>query len=137
MLAPRKVRYRKRQKGRLKGKANRGNQVSFGEVGLKATSHGKISAQQIESARIAITRFIKRGGKVFIRIFPDRPITEKPAEVRQGKGKGNPVGWEAPVRPGRVLYEVAGVDVDTAREALRRAGHKLSVKTTVVTKEGF
>ncbi|WP_029893991.1 50S ribosomal protein L16 [Desulfohalovibrio reitneri] len=137
MLAPKKIKFRKRQKGRLRGKAQRGTSVSFGEFGLKAVSHGKITAQQIEAARIAITRHVKRGGKVWIRIFPDQPITAKPAEVRQGKGKGAPVGWVAPVKPGRVMYELAGVDPELAREALTRAAHKLPVKTTIVFKEGL
>ncbi|MFW5486856.1 MAG: 50S ribosomal protein L16 [Desulfovibrio sp.] len=136
-LSPKKVKFRKRQKGRLRGKALRGNTVSFGDIGLKALTPGKLTSQQIEAARIAITRHVKRGGKVWIRVFPDMPITAKPAEVRQGKGKGAPVGWVAPVRPGRVLYEIKGVDLETAKEALTRAAHKLPVKTSIVVKEGL
>lgn len=137
MLAPRKVKFRKRQKGRLRGKAQRGNSVSFGEIGLKALEHGKITSQQIESARVAIMRHIKRGGKVWIRIFPDFPVTKKPAEVRMGKGKGAPEGWVAPVKPGRVMYEVKGVDIELAREALKRASYKLPIRTAIVVKEGL
>jgi large subunit ribosomal protein L16 len=136
-LSPKKVKFRKRQKGRLRGKALRGNTVSFGDIGLKALTPGKLTSQQIEAARIAITRHVKRGGKVWIRVFPDMPITAKPAEVRQGKGKGAPVGWVAPIRPGRVLYEIKGVDLQTAKEALTRAAHKLPVKTSIVVKEGL
>ena len=137
MLAPAKVKFRKRQKRRLRGPATRGTRVSFGEVAIKALAHGKLTSQQIEAARVAIMRHIKRGGKVFIRIFPDIPITAKPAEVRQGKGKGAPVGWVAPVEPGRVLYEVKGVDMALAKEALTRAMHKLPIKTAIVVKEGL
>lgn len=137
MLAPKKVKFRKRQKGRLRGKALRGSIVSFGDIGIKAVEHGKMTSQQIEAARVAIMRHIKRGGKVWIRVFPDHPITEKPAEVRQGKGKGSPVGWYAPVKPGRVLYEVKGVDLQLAKEALTRAAHKLPFKTRIVVKEGL
>ncbi|XPV75313.1 MAG: 50S ribosomal protein L16 [Desulfovibrio sp.] len=136
MLAPKKVKFRKRQKGRLRGKAQRGSTIAFGDIALKTLEHGKISNNQIESARIAIMRHIKRGGQVWIRMFPDMPITAKPAEVRQGKGKGSPVGWVAPVKPGRILYEVKGVDLELAREALIRASHKLCVKTTIVVREG-
>jgi len=137
MLAPKRVKFRKRQKGRLRGKAQRGNSVSFGEIGLKALEHGKITSQQIESARIAIMRHIKRGGKVWIRIFPDIPTTSKPAEVRMGKGKGAPDGWVAPVKPGRIMYEVKGVDIALAKEALKRASYKLPIKTAIVVKEGL
>lgn len=137
MLSPRKVKFRKWQKGRLRGMATRGATVSFGDIGLKAVEHGKLSSQQIEAARVAIMRHIKRGGKVWIRIFPDRVKTEKPAEVRQGKGKGAPVGWFAAVKPGRVLYEIKGVDMETAKEALTRAMHKLPIKTKIVAKEGI
>ncbi len=137
MLAPKKLKFRKRQKGRLKGMAQRGNTVSFGEVGLKCLEHGKLTSQQIEAARIAISRHVKRGGKLWIRIFPDMPITAKPAEVRQGKGKGAPVGWVAPVQPGRVMYELAGVDLEIAKEALTRAAHKLPVKTAIVVREAI
>ncbi len=135
MLSPKKVRFRKQQKGRIKGKATRGTEVSFGELGLKAVEPGKITNQQIESARIAMMRHIKRGGKVYIRIFPDKPITAKPAETRQGKGKGSPVGWCAPVKPGKILYEIRGVNLELAKEALRRASYKLPLKTVIVEKE--
>lgn len=135
MLSPRKTKYRKQQKGRLKGMATRGNSVDFGEIGLKALEHGKLTSQQIEAARVAMMRHIKRGGKVFIRIFPDKPKTAKPAETRQGKGKGSPVGWIAPVRPGAVLYEISGVSLELAKEALVRASHKLPIKTSIVVKE--
>lgn len=136
MLSPRKTKFRKSQKLRLKGKAARGNSVAFGDIGLKALEPGKLSSQQIESARVAMMRHIKRGGKVWIRVFPDRPVTAKPAETRQGKGKGSPVGWCAPVRPGRVLYEIKGVSLELAKEALVRAMHKLPIKTAIVYKEG-
>ena len=137
MLAPKKTKFRKMQKGRLRGPATKGASIDFGDVGIKAMEHGKLTSQQIESARIAIMRHIKRGGKVWIRVFPDRVRTEKPAEVRQGKGKGSPVGWFAPVKPGRVLYEIKGVDIETAKEALTRAQHKLPIKTKIVVKEGL
>ena len=136
MLMPKKVKYRKRQKGRLRGKANRGSRVQFGEFGLKALEPGRISNRQIEAARIAITRYIKRGGKVWIRIFPDTPYTKKPAETRMGKGKGAPEGWVARVKPGRVLYEMEGVSEEVAREAMRLASHKLSIRTKFVTRLG-
>ncbi len=136
MLSPRKTKYRKQQKGRIKGMATRGNSVDFGEIGLKALEHGKLTNQQIEAARVAMMRHIKRGGKVFIRIFPDKPKTAKPAETRQGKGKGSPVGWFAPVRAGTVLYEISGVTPELAKEALVRASHKLPIKTSIVVKEG-
>ena len=137
MLTPKKTKFRKRQKGRLKGAATKGNTVAFGEIGLKALEHGKLTQQQIESARVAMMRHIKRGGKVWIRMFPDQPYTSKPAEVRQGKGKGSPVGFYAPVRPGKVLYEISGVPLDLAKEALIRACHKLPIKTAIVTREGM
>ncbi|WP_320009125.1 50S ribosomal protein L16 [Maridesulfovibrio sp.] len=137
MLSPKKVKFRKRQKGRLKGKAQRGSTIAFGDIAIKTLEHGKLTNNQIEAARIAIMRHIKRGGQVWIRVFPDMPITAKPAEVRQGKGKGSPVGWVAPVKPGRILYEVKGVDIALAKEALVRASHKLPVKTTIVVKEGL
>ena len=137
MLAPKKTKFRKMQKGRLRGPATRGASIDFGEVGIKALEHGKLTSQQIEAARVAIMRHIKRGGKVWIRVFPDRVKTEKPAEVRQGKGKGAPVGWFAAVKPGRVLYEIKGVDMETAKAALTRAMHKLPIKTKIVAKEGF
>jgi large subunit ribosomal protein L16 len=135
MLSPKKVKFRKQQKGRVRGMAQRGNTVAFGDIGLKAMECGKITSQQIEAARIAMMRHIKRGGKVFIRIFPDKTITAKPLEVRQGKGKGSPVGWCAPVQSGRILYEIKGVDVELAKEALKRAAYKLPIKTLIVEKE--
>jgi large subunit ribosomal protein L16 len=137
MLTPKKVKFRKRQKGRLKGDALKGNNVAFGEIGLKVLEHGKLTSQQIEAACVAAMRHIKRGGKMWIRIFPDQPYTAKPLETRQGKGKGAPVGWYAPVKPGRVLYEIKGVNLELAREALTRAAHKLPVKTTIVVREGL
>jgi len=136
MLSPKKMKFRKSQKLRLRGKALRGNTVAFGDVGLKALEHGKLTSQQIEAARVAMMRHIKRGGKVWIRVFPDRPVTAKPAETRQGKGKGSPVGWCAPIKPGRILYELKGVSPELAREALTRAAHKLPVKTAIVFREG-
>ena len=132
MLMPKKVKYRKQQKGKRRGKAWRGSEVTFGEYGLKAMETGWVSDRQIEAGRVAITRFIKRGGKIWIRIFPDKPITKKPAEVRMGKGKGAPEAWVAVVRPGRILYEMQGVSRDMAMEALRLAAHKLSVKTRFI-----
>lgn len=137
MLSPKKVKHRKWQKGRLRGLAYRGSSLAFGEIGLKATQHGQLSNQQIEAARIAMMRHIRRGGKVWIRVFPDRPVTAKPLETRQGSGKGAPVGWCAPVKPGRILYEVKGVPLELARRALILAAHKLPVKTVIVTREGF
>lgn len=132
MLSPKKVKYRKQQKGRMRGIARRGSHLNFGEYGLQAVGCGTISSKQIEAARIAMTRHIKRGGRIWIRIFPDKPFTKKPAEVRMGKGKGAPEGWVAVVRPGRILYEMQGVEKDVAKEAFRLAGHKLSVKTRFV-----
>jgi large subunit ribosomal protein L16 len=137
MLTPKKTKFRKRHKGRLKGQAQRGTYISFGDLGLKALAHGKLTSQQIESARVAMMRHIKRGGKVWIRVFPDQPYTSKPAEVRQGKGKGAPVGFYAPVRPGKILYEIKHADPKLAREALVRASHKLPIKTTIVFREGL
>ena len=136
MLMPKKVKYRKQQRGRMRGFARRGNTLNFGDFGLQALAPGWITSRQIESARIAITRHVKRGGKVWIRIFPDKPITKKPAETRMGKGKGSPEGWVAVVKPGRVLYELEGVDEDVAREAMRLASHKLPIKTRIVVREG-
>ena len=127
MLSPKKVKYRKRQTGRMKGIARRGSGLNFGEYGLQAVECGTVSSKQIEAARIAMTRHVKRGGKMWIRVFPDKPITKKPAEVRMGKGKGAPEGWVAVIRPGKILYEMEGVPVELAREALRLASHKLSV----------
>lgn len=135
MLMPKKVKYRKRQKGRMKGKAYRGSTVSFGDFALKALEPGWITSRQIEAARVAITRKAKKGAKIWIRIFPDKPITRKPAETRMGKGKGNPEFWVAVVKPGRILYEVAGVPEEIAREALRLASHKLPVKTKIVSRQ--
>jgi len=132
MLSPKKVKFRKQQKGRMRGTSRRGSQLNFGEFGLQAIECGTISARQIEAARIAMTRHVKRGARIWIRIFPDKPFTKKPAEVRMGKGKGAPEGWVAVVRPGRILYEMEGVPKDTAREAFRLAAHKLAVKTKVV-----
>lgn len=137
MLAPKRVKYRKWQKGRLRGLAHRGSTFAFGDIGLKTTQHGHLSSQQIEAARIAMMRHIRRGGKVWIRVFPDRPVTAKPLETRQGSGKGAPVGWCAPIKPGRILYEVKGVPYDLAVQALTLAAHKLPVKTIIVTREGF
>jgi large subunit ribosomal protein L16 len=135
MLQPKKVKHRKQHKGRIRGKARRGNAVSFGEYGLQALGAGRITARQIEAARIAMTRYVKRGGKVWIRIFPDKPVTKKPAETRMGKGKGNPEEWVAVVRPGRVLYEMEGVPIEIARAALRLAAHKLPIPTKFVARE--
>ncbi|MCB2149095.1 MAG: 50S ribosomal protein L16 [Deltaproteobacteria bacterium] len=132
MLSPKKVKYRKSQKGRMKGAAYRGSDLSFGEFGLQATDCGKISSKQIEAARIAMTRHVKRGGKIWIRIFPDKPFTKKPAEVRMGKGKGSTEGWVAIIRPGRLLYEMTGVSREMAQEAFRLAAHKLPIKTRFV-----
>ncbi len=134
-LMPKRTKYRKQQKGRNRGKAMRGNFVSDGEYGLQATEAGLITTNQIESARVAMTRYIKRGGKVWIKIFPDKPITKKPAETRMGKGKGAVEYWVAAVKPGRVMFEIAGVPEETAREALRLAANKLSVKCKFVKKE--
>ena len=135
MLQPKKVKHRKQQKGRMRGKAYRGSSLSFGDYGLQAVECGRITARQIEAARIAMTRHVKRGGKVWIRIFPDKPITKKPAETRMGKGKGAPEEWVAVIKPGRVMFEMAGVDEELAREAMRRAGHKLPVKTKFVKRD--
>jgi large subunit ribosomal protein L16 len=132
MLSPKRVKHRKVQKGRLTGLATRGTEISFGDFGLQATSCGHITARQLEAARIAMTRHIKRGGKVFIRVFPDKPQTKKPLEVRMGSGKGAVEQWVVPVKPGRMLYEIDGVDEETAKEAFRLAGHKLSVQVRFV-----
>ncbi len=136
MLAPKRVKYRKQMKGRTAGKATRGHTIAFGHYGLISLEPGWISSRQIEAARVALTREMKRGGKVWIRIFPDKPITKKPAETRMGKGKGNPEGWVAVVKPGRVLFEVEGISEELAREALRLASAKLPVRTKFVTREG-
>ena len=135
MLMPKKVKFRKVQRGRMCGKAWRGSSISFGEYGLKAMECGWITASQIEAARIAMTRFIKRGGKVWIRLFPDKPITKKPAETRMGKGKGAPEAWVAVIRPGKVLFEMEGVSPEMAREAMRLAAHKIPLKTKFVLRE--
>ena len=132
MLQPKKTKFRKQQKGRNRGLAQRGNFVAFGEFGLKATTRGYVTARQIEAARRAITRYVRRGGKLWIRIFPDKPITKKPLEVRQGKGKGSVEYWVAVVQPGKVLYEIQGINEETAREAFRLASAKLSVSTVFV-----
>ena len=134
-LLPKRTKYRKQQKGRNRGKATRGNVVNEGEFGLQSTEAGLITANQIEAARIAMTRYIKRGGKVWIKVFPNKPISKKPAETRMGKGKGAVEYWVAPVKPGRVLFELAEVNEEIAREALRLAAHKLPVKTKFVTRE--
>ncbi len=135
MLAPKRVKYRKQFKGRMRGKATRGSKISFGEYGLQAIEPGWISNRQIESARIAMTRHIKRGGKVWIRIFPDKPITSKPAETRMGKGKGSPEGWVAVVKPGRIMFELEGVDLKTAQRAMELASAKLPIKTRFVLRD--
>jgi large subunit ribosomal protein L16 len=137
MLSPKKVKFRKQQKGKMRGMARRGSSLNFGEYGLQAVDCGYISSKQIEAARIAMTRHVKRGGKMWIRIFPDKPFTKKPAEVRMGKGKGAPEGWVAVIRPGRILYEMEGVPVELAREALRLASHKLPIKTKFVERGDF
>lgn len=134
MLQPKRTKFRKQQKGRNRGLAQRGSKVSFGEYGLKATGRGRITARQIEAARRAMNRYIKRGGKIWIRIFPDKPITQKPLEVRQGKGKGNVEYWVAQIQPGRMLYEMEGVSEEVAREAFRLAAAKLPVTTTFVSR---
>ena len=134
-LLPKRTKYRKQQKGRNRGKATRGNTVNEGEYGLQATTAGWIKSNQIEAARVALTRYIKRGGKVWIKIFPDKPVTKKPAETRMGKGKGAPEYWVALVKPGRVMFELAGVPEEIAREAMRLAANKLPVKTKFVVRE--
>jgi large subunit ribosomal protein L16 len=135
MLAPKRVKHRKTHKGRMKGKSHRGNKVSFGEFGLQATEASWITNRQIEAARVAMTRHIKRGGKVWIRIFPDKPITQKPAETRMGKGKGNPESWVAVVKPGRVMFELEGVPEEVARRAMELASAKLPVKTRFLVRD--
>ena len=136
MLMPKRIKFRKQHRGRRRGQATRGNTVVFGEWGLQSLDPAWITNRQIEAARVALTRHIKRGGKVWIRIFPDKPVTKKPAETRMGKGKGNPEGWVAVVQPGRVLFEIEGVDEKLARAALRLASAKLSIKTRVVSRHG-
>ena len=135
-MMPKKVKHRKQMRGRMKGSPERGSRVAFGTYGLQTLEPHWITARQIEAARVAITRFIKRGGKVWIRLFPDKPITKKPAETRMGKGKGAPEEWVAPVRPGRILFEIDGVTLEQAKEAFRLASHKLPVKTRFVAREG-
>jgi large subunit ribosomal protein L16 len=135
MLQPKKVKHRKQQKGRMRGKAYRGSTLAFGDFGLKAEETGRLTSRQIEAARVAMTRHVKRGGKVWIRIFPDKPITKKPAETRMGKGKGNPEEWVAVVKMGRILYEMEGVPIKVAEEALRLAAHKLPISTRFVQRE--
>ena len=137
MLAPKKVKYRKKQKGRRSGLAQRGSTLSFGDYGILALDAGWITSRQIESARVAITRTMKRSGKLWIRIFPDKPITKKPAETRMGKGKGAPEYWVAVVKPGRIMFEFEGVDLDIAKRAAELASHKLPIKTKIVIREGF
>jgi large subunit ribosomal protein L16 len=134
MLMPKKTKFRKMQRGRMKGKARGGAAVNFGEFGLKSMEPCWLTNRQIEAARVAMTRYIKRGGKIWIRVFPDKPVTKKPAETRMGKGKGAPEYWVAVVRPGRILFEIEGVSVDMAREALRLAANKLPMKTKFVTR---
>ena len=135
MLAPKRIKYRKKHKGKMRGVSRRGNRVSFGDYGLQAVESAWISNRQIESARVAMTRHIKRGGKVWIRIFPDKPVTSKPAETRMGKGKGNPEGWVAVVKPGRMMFEMEGVGEEVARRAMRLASDKLPIKTRFVARE--
>ena len=137
MLIPKRVKRRKQHRGNIKGQAQKGNKVAYGEYGLVAAEGARITSRQIEAARIAMMRHIKRGGKVWIRVFPDHPVTAKPLETRQGSGKGAPVGWCAPVKPGRILYEIKGVSLELAKEALTRAAHKLPVKTVIVVREGL
>ncbi|HVN81277.1 MAG TPA: 50S ribosomal protein L16 [Terriglobia bacterium] len=136
MLMPKKVKYRKQQRGRMKGKAWRGSDIAFGEFGLKVLEPGWISDRQIEASRIAMTRFVKRGGKVWVRLFPDKPVTKKPAETRMGKGKGAPEFWVAVVRPGKVIFEMEGVKEEVAREAMRLAAKKLPIQTKFVSRMG-
>ncbi len=135
MLMPKRVKYRKKQRGRMKGNAQKGNYIAFGKYGLKAMESGWITSRQIEATRIAITRHVKRGGKVWIRIFPDKPVTKKPAETRMGKGKGSPEYWVAVVKPGRIMFELEGVDLELAKEAMRLASHKLPIKTKFIVNE--
>ena len=135
MLMPKRVKHRKQFRGRMKGRAHRGNTVTYGEYGLVALEPAWVTSNQIEAARVAMTRYIKRGGQVWIKIFPDKPVTEKPAETRMGSGKGSPEYWGAVVKPGRVMFEIAGVDKSVADEALRLAGHKLPLKTKIVKRE--
>ena len=137
MLMPKKTKYRKQQKGKMRGKASRGATLNFGDFGLQATECGWLTARQIEAARIAMTRFIKRTGRIWIRVFPDKPITKKPLETRMGKGKGPPEDWVAVIRPGRILYEMEGVPEERAREAFLLASHKLPIPTKFIQREGY
>jgi large subunit ribosomal protein L16 len=137
LLIPKKVKYRKQQRGKRRGLAHRGSTLSFGNFGLKATENGWLSTRQIEAARIAMTRYIKRGGKIWIRVFPDKPVTKKPAETRMGSGKGPPEDWVAVIKPGRIIYEMEGVSEVIAREAFRLAAHKLSIPTKFVKRESI
>lgn len=137
MLMPKRIKYRKQQRGRMNGKAVRGSRLAFGTYGLKALEPAWITARQIEAGRVAMTRYVKRSGKIWIRIFPDKPVTKKPAETRMGKGKGAPEFWVAVVKPGRILFEMEGIPEETAREALRLAAHKLPIKTKFVTATDF
>lgn len=136
MLQPKKFKYRKQQKGRIRGRATRANWLAFGKYGLQAVGRGWLNSREIEAGRVAMTRFVKRGGKIWIRVFPDKPITKKPAETRMGKGKGNPEGWVAVVKPGQILYEMEGVPLDVAKEAFRLATHKLSIPVRFIEREG-
>lgn len=136
MLMPKRTKFRKQQRGKRRGKATRGAELNFGDYGLQATECGWLTTREIEAARIAMTRFVKRGGKIWIRIFPDKPITKKPAETRMGSGKGNPEDWAAVIKPGRIIYEMEGVTEDVAKEAFRLAGHKLSIPTRIIYREG-
>jgi large subunit ribosomal protein L16 len=136
MLMPKRVKYRKQMRGKRRGNTKGGSEIYFGEYGLKALERGWITNRQIEAARVAMTRKIKRGGKVWINVFPDKPVTAKPAETRMGSGKGNPEGWVAVVKPGKVMFELAGVDEELAKDAMRLAGHKLPIKTKFVTRDG-
>src|SRR4030066_433864 len=136
MLIPKKVKFRKQQRGKRRGLAHGGSDLSFGNYGLQAIECGWLSTRRIEAARIAMTRFIKRGGKIWIRVFPDKPVTKKPAETRMGSGKGAPEDWVAVIKPGRIIYEMEGVTVDVAKEAFRLAGHKMSIPTKIISREG-
>jgi len=137
MLMPKRTKFRKQQRGKRRGKATRGAELNFGDYGLQATECGWLATREIEAARIAMTRFIKRGGKIWIRIFPDKPVTKKPAETRMGSGKGAPEDWVAVIKPGRIIYEMEGVTEAVAKEAFRLAGHKLSIPTRIIYREGI
>jgi len=137
MLMPKRTKFRKQQRGKRRGKATRGAELNFGDYGLQATGCGWLTTREIEAARIAMTRFIKRGGKIWIRVFPDKPVTKKPAETRMGSGKGAPEDWVAVIKPGRIIYEMEGVTVDVAKEAFRLAGHKMSIPTKIISREGL